>query len=281
MGHEVKIGGVVRTLQCGEVKIGGVVQTIQYGEVKGGGVVQTLPFEKAFADTPWSEIVTICEGVYNGTRGFPTGWAIGDSHTLKIYDSATDAANQTANYTDYEVVIIGMEHDEGTDNPNPLTLQLKECFAEMGTMEFDNENQPDGSTGEFAYSYDQTKMHLTTLPGILGRLDPDVKDAVRTTHKYVDACEGSLGEYDADGLFLLNGVEVFDGEAQADAYSQQYAYYADGASTVKTRNSTACEWWLSNATDSSHYFAYAAADGTLDPQGLDSVSRGISFAFCL
>lgn len=283
MGQEANVGGVIRTIKIGEANVGGVVRSIKYGEANVGGVVRTIPLEDAggFASTPWSEIIAKCAEAYDNDDPLPAEWAIGDTHKLKIYNSTADEEEQTDAFVEYDVVIVGRQHDEGEDNYAPLTLQLKDCFADLGTMEYDNENQPDGTSGAgFAADFTRTKMHLTTLPNILARIDREVRDSIRLVKKYGTAHEGGENVDAWCELFLLDNDEVF-GESGDNYDSQQYEYYSNGGNTVKKRLGTEnTVWWLRSVGTQTGRFQAVSTTGSLIERN-EGTSYGISFAFCL
>lgn len=283
MNHEVMVNGEVRAIKYGETSIGGIVQRIKYGETKVGGVSHRIEFGsevdevKSFADTPWSEIAAACEASYNGDAPLPTNWKVGDTHKLKIYASrrAAEAGDGNLNYSEYDVVIIGIHHDDGEDSACPLTLQLKECL-DLDPM-YDGDEEID--------NYFVSNIHLDYLPDYFWRIDPDVRQYIRAANKWANSHEGIEPYSQYCELFLLDDVEVFnldDTTSTGAPNSTQYEYYADGKPKVKNYLGEPCAWWLRNAADNvdSEHYSCVLEDGTPSAKK-KSAFLGISFAFCL
>lgn len=285
MAHEVKVSGAVHPIKYGETKVGGVVQKIKYGETKIGGVVQKISFDggevddiKEFADTPWSEIVKICRGISEGGE-IPETWDVGATHKLKIYDSEKDANadDGNLNYTEYDVEIIGFEHDSGEDWISGVTLQLSDCFDGLRTMDYGGEDNL-----LYAQHYGETQIFYD-MENIFRRIEKDVRENIVPVLKFCESSAGGGVELYAK-LFLLSENEVF-GNSPTDKISQQYQHYRVGGSTEKNYNGSPYEWWLRSkgrvgSNISNSRFGCVEKDGSFASK-VDIERFGVSFAFCL
>ena len=217
-----------------------------------------LFFHKNFAENTWAEIIKACQ-----LEAVPETWLAGDSKPMTI------------NGTEYQIDIIGKNHDSYSDGTGwaPLTFQLHDCYATKYNMSDNNMN---------VNGYNDSTMYLTHLPAILKRMPSEVQAAIREVNK-----TGSVGselsniETSKNKLFLLSEIEVsgtlsnsFTGEGK------QYQYYKDGNSKVKRVKGTASNWWTRSPYAYLH-IQYCVVTSAGKPDYLSAgETHGVSFAFC-
>lgn len=223
--------------------------------------VELQVLNTTFADNTWEKIIEICQA---GT--VPDAWAVGDSKTMLIGE------------TEYQVDIIGKNHDDLADGSGKaaLTLQLHDCYGTKYSMNKSNIN-----TGGWKSSV----MRATTLPAILALMPAEVQNGIREVSKKTSAGRKSTTiETVSDKLFLLSAVEASGTEDDSVAgEGTQYAYYKEGPGNrkVKLWSGSLSGWWLrspeSTATDT---FCYMSA-GAYVSTATASQTVGVAFAFCL
>ena len=217
-----------------------------------------LPVDPVFSNSSWAEIIAACHA------GFvPDTWAVGDSKPMVI------------NGTNYQIDIIGKNHDVHTDGSGtaPLTFQLHDCYADTNPM-----NSSNTSRGGWA----SCAMRSTHLPDILALMPTEVQNGIREVNKLTSASGASATiNTTADKLFLLSEIEIF-GEATYSVAGEgtQYAYYKAGNSKVKKLNVSADYWGeRSPAGGSSEYFCIVDNDGTVFGYTA-GFAQGVAFGFC-
>lgn len=223
----------------------------------------------AFADCTWAEIIAACQ-----SKSIPDGWAVGDSKTMTI------------NGTEYQVDIIGMNHDAYADGSGtaPLTLQLHNC---CGTAYAWNNHAQTSNIKLWADCW----FRAHDLPKILALMPSEVQAAIKNVTK---KCKSSI-DYDTtttvtDGLFLLSYTEVAGNPntmyPEPDEGSQ-YAYYAAGNSKVKklTDSGAATAWWTRSPDyvigySETNYGAKTVTAAGTTGDNIATVKNGISPAWC-
>lgn len=215
-------------------------------------------FKEMLSDNTWEEIATACQ-----LNKVPDTWAIGDSKPM------------TVNGVTYQIDIIGKNHDTYSDGTGtaPLTFQFRDCFATKYSMNISEHN--DGGWLE-------SDMRLTNFPIIYNLLPAEVKRNIRLVNK-----KSSTGHQRTvistaqDTLFLLSEVEVYgDTPFSVSGEGTQYAYYANGGSTVKKVNNTASIWWQrSPYRGNPTSFCAAQAAGRYNYESAHE-AYGVSPAFC-
>ena len=71
-------------------------------------------FDAIFANNSWEEIIAACQ-----SGNVPDSWSVGDSKAMTI------------NGTNYQIDIIGKNHDTYTAGGTaPLTFQMHDCYGE-------------------------------------------------------------------------------------------------------------------------------------------------------
>ena len=214
-------------------------------------------FDVIFANNSWEAIIAACQ------RGnVPDSWAVGDSKMMTIND------------TDYQIDIIGKNHDTYTAGGTaPLTFQMHDCYKTISAM-----NSSDTTKGGWTDCY----MRNTRLPAILALMPSEVRTAIREVNKLTSAGnQSSTISTTADKLFLLSEIEIFGSVNHSQAgEGSQYAYYSAGNSKIKIRSGRAHDWWeRSPRSRSSSRFCSVNSKGTAGYTIADS-SSGMAFAFC-
>lgn len=223
--------------------------------------VELTIINPTFAENTWEQIVAACQA-----GKVPDAWAVGDSKTMLIGE------------TEYQVDIIGKNHDDLADGSGKaaLTLQLHDCYGTKYSM-----NETGTNTGGWKSSV----MRSTSLPAILALVPEEMQSGIREVSKKTSTGGASATiETVSDKLFLLSEVEVCGTEGDSAAgEGTQYAYYKDGPGNrkVKLRSGSLSSWWLrspdSAATDA---FCYMSA-GAYVSTATSSQTIGVAFAFCL
>lgn len=209
-----------------------------------------------FAANSWETIITACHG------GFvPDTWVVGDSKPMAI------------NGTNYQIDIIGKNHDVYTDGSGtaPLTFQLHDCYSEAKQM-YD--------TNLSGLGWKNTDMRLTYLPAILALMPAEVQNGIHAVNKKTSEGGNSTTiETVSDTLFLLSGVEIF-GTASASVAGEgsQYDYYKAGNPKIKKREGVD-EFWWERSSASGGMFCTVRNNGQAGASNASS-SLGVSFAFC-
>ena len=217
-------------------------------------------FEPVFANNSWETIIAACR-----SGDVPDSWAIGNSK------------NMTINGTDYQIDIIGKNHDDYADGSGkaPLTFQMHNSYGTAYAM---------NSTSTNAGGWKECAMRKTHLPAILALMPAEVQSGIREVSKITLSRDTSgipTMDTTSDKLFLLSEVEVFNStENSASGEGSQYAYYGASGSTVKTLNGGRISWWLRSPMSTSDYsFCASSAGGA--PTNLNATDeRGAAFAFC-
>ena len=209
-----------------------------------------------FAENSWETIITACHG------GFvPDTWVVGDSKPMAI------------NGTNYQIDIIGKNHDVYTDGSGtaPLTFQLHDCYSEAKQMY---------STNLSGLGWKNTDMRLTYLPAILALMPAEVKNGIHAVNKKTSEGGNSTTiETVSDTLFLLSEVEVFGtNHSSVPGEGIQYDYYKAGNPKIKKREGVD-EFWWERSSASGGMFCRVRDNGQAGASNASS-SLGVSFAFC-
>lgn len=210
----------------------------------------------AFAANSWETIIAACQ-----SGNVPGSWAVGDSKPMAI------------NGTNYQIDIVGKNHDVYTDGSGtaPLTFQLHDCYIEAKQMY---------STNLSGLGWKNTDMRLTYLPAILALMPAEVKNGIHAVSKKTSEGGNSTTiETVSDTLFLLSEVEVFGTTSSSVAGEGiQYDYYKAGNSKIKKREGVD-EFWWERSSASGGMFCRVRDNGQAGASNASS-SLGVSFAFC-
>jgi hypothetical protein len=210
----------------------------------------------AFAANSWETIIAACQ-----SENVPDSWAVGDSKPMAI------------NGTNYQIDIIGKNHDVYTDGSGtaPLTFQLHDCYSEAKQM-YD--------TNLSGLGWKNTDMRLTYLPAILALMPAEVQNGIHAVNKKTSEGGNSTTiETVSDTLFLLSEVEVFGtNHSSVPGEGIQYDYYKAGNPKIKKREGVD-EFWWERSSASGGMFCRVRDNGQAGASNASS-SLGVSFAFC-
>ena len=216
-----------------------------------------VTIDAIFANNDWSAIIAACH-----SGRVPDSWVVGNSKTMTI------------NGTDYQIDIIGKNHDTYTAGGTaPLTFQLHDCYGETKNMNSSNTNSG---------GWTSCDMRSTHLPAILALMPTEVKNGIREVNKLTSAgSKSSTINTTADKLFLLSEIEIFGSVTYSKSgEGSQYAYYSAGNSKVKNLSGSASIWW-ERSPYGSNSTAFCAVDSS-SVAGANSASNsyGVAFGFC-
>ena len=214
-------------------------------------------YNKNFANNSWEAIIAACQ-----SGNVPDSWAVGDSKMMTI------------NGTDYQIDIIGKNHDTYTAGGTaPLTFQMHDCYGTKYQMNSSNTNSG---------GYDSTAMHTTHLPAILALMPSEVQAGIKQVNKLASAgSQSATIETIACKLFLLSEIEIFGSTPQSKAgEGSQYAYYSAGNSKVKNFSGSAYSWWGRSPYGSDSDSFCIVDSGGKAFNGYASFSTCVAFAFC-
>ncbi|MBR4955185.1 MAG: type II secretion system protein, partial [Clostridia bacterium] len=165
----------------------GAVISADFGgkQVAAGVYSAEVPeYVDSFADNTWAQIINMCQ-----KNEVPATWNVGDTKTMTIGG------------TEYNIVIIGKNHDTYSDGSGkaPLTFKLAEVYGTPAKM---NETQTN-TTG-----WSGSAMRNTTMTEILAAMPSEVQNAVKAVDK--ETLNGTRDglETTSDKLFLLSEIEV-------------------------------------------------------------------------
>ena len=210
-----------------------------------------------FANNSWEAIIAACQ-----SGRVPDSWAVGDSKTMTIND------------TDYQIDIIGKNHDTYTAGGTaPLTFQMHDCYKTISAMNSSSTNE-----GGWTDCY----MRNTRLPAILALMPSEVRTAIREVNKLTSAGnQSSTISTTADKLFLLSEIEIFGSVTYSvEGEGSQYAYYSAGNSKVKNRSGSATAWWERSPVGSYLDGFCSVYSSGIVYFHLASNQLGVAFAFC-
>ena len=210
-----------------------------------------------FADNDWAAIIAACQ-----SRNVPDSWVVGDSKTMTI------------NGTDYQIDIIGKNHDTYTAGGTaPLTFQMHDCYGTKYQM-----NSSSTNSG----GWTDCAMRNTHLPAILALMPTEVQNGIREVNKLTSAGKKSSAiNTTADKLFLLSEIEIFGSITGSVAgEGTQYAYYSAGNSKVKNFSGSADAWWERSPRGNYSTSFCRVSSGGRASINIASGSNGVAFGFC-
>ena len=223
--HKTLINGTAYTVKGGKCLVNGTVYSIKKGRTLIGGTGYDINFEPSydpvFANNTWEQIIAACHN-----NEVPDTWKVADHKPMTI------------NGVDYQIDIIGKNHDDYSDGSGkaPLTFQLHDCYADAKQMNSTNTNNG---------GWTSCAMRSTHLPAILALMPTEVQNGIREVNKLTSAGNQSATiNTTADKLFLLSEVEIFGRSTYSKSgEGAQYDYYKAGNSKVKNRNGSTFGWW--------------------------------------
>ena len=262
MAHKTLVNGTVYEVKGGKCLINGTGYDIQKGKTLIGGTGYDITFaqqyDPVFANNTWEQIIEACHN-----NAVPDTWNVADNKPMTI------------NGVDYQIDIIGKNHDDYSDGSGkaPLTFQMHDCYADKKGMN----NSPTNSGG-----WTSCAMRNTHLPAILAMMPTEVQNGIREVNKLTsEGGRSSIINTTADKLFLLSEVEIFGFvDVSFAGEGTQYDYYKAGNSKVKKVNGVT-NWWWDRSPYSKHivYFGIANSSGKSAAMGAP-ISGGVAFGFC-
>lgn len=261
MAHKTLINGTAYEVKGGKCMVSGTVYSIKKGRTLIGGTGYDItfapPYDPVFANNTWEQIIAACHN-----NEVPDTWKVADHKPMTI------------NGVDYQIDIIGKNHDTYSDGSGkaPLTFQLHDCYGEIKNMNSSNTNSG---------GWTSCAMRSTHLPAILALMPTEVQSGIREVNKLTSAGNQSATiNTTADKLFLLSEVEIFGRSTYSKSgEGAQYDYYKAGNSHVKSYNGNAYIWWErspygSNSTNFCIVNSYGAS------YNIAHSARGVAFGFC-
>lgn len=260
--HKTLVNGTVYDVKGGKCLVNGTVYSIKKGRtlVDGTGYDVTFApsYDPVFANNTWEQIIEACHN-----NAVPDTWKVADQKPMTI------------NGVDYQIDIIGKNHDTYSDGSGkaPLTFQLHDCYADAKQMNSTNTNNG---------GWTSCAMRSTHLPAILALMPTEVQNGIREVNKLTSAGNQSATiNTTADKLFLLSEVEIFGRSTYSKSgEGAQYDYYKAGNSKVKNRNGSTFGWWERSPVGSmSLAFCFVQNTGNAY-YSLATNTFGVAFGFC-
>ena len=230
-------------------------------------MVETKP-KPTFADSDWATIAELSE---NGQA--QTFFSVGDEKTISL----TTGEQIT-------LVILDFNHDDLTGGGKAgMTIGMKNLLATTYRM---------NATATNEGGWDESEMRTSTMATLLSQLPSDLQGVIKQVNKKATAGGASTSiTTSADKLWLLAEVEV-DGTTSAGYADEgeQYEYWktvkdgtvaADRIKYLSNGSGSAYSWWLrSPKVSNSTYFRYFYSTGSVNNSNA-SITRGVSFGFCV
>ena len=258
--HKTLVNGTAYTVQGGRCLVNGTGYEIKKGRtlINGTGYDITFkpPYDPVFANNTWEQIIEACHN-----NAVPDTWKVADQKPMTI------------NGADYQIDIIGKNHDDYSDGSGkaPLTFQMHDCYGTKYAM--------NGSTTNIT-GWTSCAMRQKRLPAIFAYMPIAIQNGIREVNKLTSAGKQSATiNTTADKLFLLSEIEIYGSTTYSfSGEGTQYDYYKMGGS-IKYLNDIQTNWWArSPANDNAREFcrARAVGTGTIDANNLN----GVAFGFC-
>ena len=257
--HKTLINGTAYTVKGGKCMVNGTVYNILKGRTLIDGTGYDITFkplyDPVFANNTWEQIIEACHN-----NAVPDTWKVADQKPMTI------------NSVDYQIDIIGKNHDDYADGSGkaPLTFQLHDCYKLKKAMH----NTTTNSKG-----WSRCDMRETNLPIILKQMPTEVQSGIREVNKLTS--ESRTIVTTADKLFLLSEIEIFGSDTNSGkGEGMQYDYYKAGNSKVKNYIDSAIEWWeRSPYNGNNRFYCCVNYKGASISRSANVVS-GVPFAFC-
>lgn len=262
MAHKTLINGTVYEVKGGKCLVNGTAYSIKKGRtlINGTGYNVTFApsYDPVFASNTWEQIIEAC-------------------HNNEVLDTwnVADHKTMTINGMDYQIDIIGKNHDDYSDGSGkaPLTFQLHDCYGESKNMNSSNTNSG---------GWTSCAMRSTHLPAILALMPTAVQNGIREVNKLTsEGNQSATINTTADKLFLLSEIEIFGSITYSrKGEGAQYDYYKAGNSTVKKRNGSARSWWERSpyAKDSARFCRVFSSGAATNNSASSEI--GVAFGFC-
>ena len=243
--HKTLVNGTAYDIKKGRTLIGGTGYDLTFAP----------SYNPVFANNTWEQIIAACHN-----NEVPDTW------------KAADHKPMTIGGVDYQIDIIGKNHDDYSDGSGkaPLTFQLHDCYKLKKAMH----NTTTNSKG-----WSRCDMRETNLPIILKQMPTEVQSGIREVNKLTS--ESRTIVTTADKLFLLSEIEIFGSDKNSGkGEGTQYNYYRAGNSKVKNYIDSAIEWWeRSPYNGNTRFYCCVNYEGASMSRSANVVS-GVPFAFC-
>lgn len=261
--HKTLVNGTAYEAKGGKCLVNGVAYSIKKGRTLIGGTGYDITFEPSydpvFANNTWEQIIEACHN-----NEVPDTWKVADQKPMTI------------NGVDYQIDIIGKNHDNYSDGSGkaPLTFQLHSCYSNV----IEGMNSSRTNYG----GWTSCDMRQTRLPAILSKMPTEVQSGIREVNKLTSAGSGSnIINTTADKLFLPSEIEIFGSvNLSKNGEGTQYDYYKAGNSRVKKTGVNAIYWWQRSPDGSSSMHFCAVDDGGHATSLTANAGCGVAFAFC-
>lgn len=227
-----------------------------------------LSTDFSFEKASWSDIAALSE-----SGSADKYFSVGDEKTISL----TTGEQVT-------LVILGFDHDDLTSGGKAgMTIGMKNLLATTYRM---------NATGTNAGGWDESEMRTSTMATLLSQLPSDLQGVIKQVNKKATAGSQSTSiTTSADKLWLLAEVEV-DGTTSAGYADEgeQYEYWktvkdgtvaADRIKYLSNGSGSANDWWLRSpyVSGSTSFRAFYSAGAV--GYGSASITRGVSFGFCV
>lgn len=255
-----------------------------------------------WADGSLEDIAKMLEAHYAGTINISDYWAVGDTKTISLSAMAATGVGESHRATDYEVVIIGINHDDLKTPINgktkaAVTLQIKNCLTSGQYTYMTDEYNASGTAKELGYMNSSNtnsggwegcarrtwcnNIFKNALPSALSNI---VKTVLKKNYKVYNSTTITTTD---DDVFLLSETEIFGTNTYSAGNTEgtQYDYFKTASNRCKdpkwSSSSASGYWWeRSPSSGNSTGFCYVYGSGVAD---YSSAGRtyGLAPAFCL
>lgn len=264
MAHKAKINGTIYDVQGGKCRVNGTSYEVKKGRTLIGGTGYDITFapsyDPVFANNTWEQIIAACHNAE-----VPETWNVADQKPMTI------------NGVDYQIDIIGKNHDDYSDGSGkaPLTFQLHDCYGESKSMSYSYSVTNGGGWGSCI-------MRGEYLPAILALMPAEVQSGIREVNKLTSAGNTSTKiKTTADKLFLLSETEMYGSKQHSTGgEGTEYDYYKRSGNMVKNQNGNAISWWERSprAGDTGSFCTITASGYRFYSKA--GKREGVAFAFC-
>lgn len=255
-----------------------------------------------WADGSLEDIAKMLEAHYAGTINISDYWAVGDTKTISLSAMAATGVGESHRATDYEVVIIGINHDDLKTPINgktkaAVTLQLKNCLTSGQYTYMTDEYNASGTAKELGYMNSSNtnsggwegcarrtwcnNIFKNALPSALSNI---VKTVLKKNYKVYNSTTITTTD---DDVFLLSETEIFGTNTYSAGSTEgtQYDYFKTTSNRCKdpkwNSSSASGPWWeRSPCSSGSTYFCYVYNSGAAN-YGSAGNTFGLAPAFCL
>lgn len=258
---------------------GGVDYVCELKAESVGHTVLAMPVP--LADAPWAYIDKV------SVAGLAkTCWMLGDTKNI------------TVSGAEYEVAILGFDHDDLGEPGEDGRTRAGISFGMTSTLAETYQLHPTYTESDPTTWLTQ-KFRLNTLPALLATMPADLQAAIKPVRKWISAPEEGVNGYDAsvaiagtlncvDKLFLFSDLELF-GIAHASnpyyAHSRLYEFfrYTGMDGIIKDK-----DYWLRDHQPNSRYgficgcrVVCTTDDEDYDPGEVLSTPRDDYYGVCL